>query len=53
MNGDVLTDMCYERVLRGRTCGSGAAATIATTARTIEVSLGRDALRGRAAIPGR
>lgn len=39
MNGDVLTDMSYERLLDAH-IESGVAATIATTSRTIEVSLG-------------
>jgi NDP-sugar pyrophosphorylase family protein len=39
MNGDVLTDMDYADMLR-RHAASGAAATIATTARTVEISLG-------------
>jgi NDP-mannose synthase len=39
MNGDVLTDMDYGALLADHVA-SGAAATIATTARTIEISLG-------------
>jgi NDP-mannose synthase len=39
MNGDVLTDMSYERFFEAH-LRSGAAATIATTTRAIEVSLG-------------
>jgi NDP-sugar pyrophosphorylase family protein len=39
MNGDVLTDMSYEDFFTAHTV-SGAAATIATTRRKIEVSLG-------------
>ena len=39
MNGDVLTDMSYEALMADHR-EAGAAATIATTGRTIEVSLG-------------
>jgi NDP-sugar pyrophosphorylase family protein len=39
MNGDVLTDMDYAELL-ARHAASGAAATIATTTRTVEISLG-------------
>jgi NDP-sugar pyrophosphorylase family protein len=39
MNGDVLTDMSYAGLMADHTA-SGAAATIATTSRTIQVSLG-------------
>jgi len=39
MNGDILTDMSYEALMAGHR-ESGATATIATTSRTIEVSLG-------------
>jgi NDP-sugar pyrophosphorylase family protein len=39
MNGDVLTDMEYGRLLADH-AASGAAATISTTTRTIEVTLG-------------
>jgi NDP-mannose synthase len=39
MNGDVLTDMDYTRLFAAH-ARTGAAATIATTTRTIEVSLG-------------
>lgn len=39
MNGDILTDMSYEALMADHV-QSGAAATIATTSRTIEVSLG-------------
>lgn len=39
MNGDVLTDMSYEALMTDHRA-SGAAATIATTGRTIEVTLG-------------
>jgi NDP-sugar pyrophosphorylase family protein len=39
MNGDVLTDMDYADMLT-RHAASGAAATIATTSRTVEISLG-------------
>lgn len=39
MNGDVLTDIAYDRLM-ARHVESGAAATIAVTRRTIEVSLG-------------
>ena len=39
MNGDILTDMSYEALLADHR-ESGAAATIATTGRTVEVTLG-------------
>lgn len=39
MNGDVLTDMRYDELLAGHV-SSGAAATIATTTRRVEVTLG-------------
>ena len=39
MNGDILTDMSYTALMNDHRA-SGAAATIATTGRTIEVSLG-------------
>ncbi len=39
MNGDVLTDLDYAELLR-RHVASGAAATIATMTRTVQVSLG-------------
>ncbi len=39
MNGDILTDMSYEALMADHV-QSGAASTIATTSRTIEVSLG-------------
>jgi NDP-sugar pyrophosphorylase family protein len=39
MNGDLLTDMDYGRMF-GEHVASGAAATIATTTRTVEVTLG-------------
>ncbi|MDA0183002.1 sugar phosphate nucleotidyltransferase [Solirubrobacter phytolaccae] len=39
MNGDILTDMSYEALMADHR-SSGAASTIATTSRTIEVSLG-------------
>jgi len=39
MNGDILTDLSYEALMADHR-GSGAAATIATTSRTVEVSLG-------------
>jgi NDP-sugar pyrophosphorylase family protein len=39
MNGDILTDMSYEALMADH-LGAEAAATIATTSRTIEVSLG-------------
>jgi NDP-mannose synthase len=39
MNGDVLTDLDYARLYRDH-CASGAAATIATQTREVEISLG-------------
>lgn len=39
MNGDILTDMSYEALMADHV-QSGAASTIATTSRTVEVSLG-------------